>query len=125
MTTKPPGIPNGARRAEFERLALLDTDDCVEWLFSKNSKGYGLVSVDGKVRTTHSVVCERHNGPRPTGYHAAHRCGTKACINYRHLRWATPKENEADKRDHGRVCVGARNGRWLGRFTDNSTDGAA
>lgn len=111
MTTKTTGIKNGSRRAEFERLALLETDDCIEWPFAKNTKGYGLIWIDGRVRTIHSVVCERHNGDRPTGYHAAHHCGNKPCMNHRHIRWATPSENERDKRIHGTHTGGPLNRR--------------
>lgn len=108
------GIKPGDARRVFEHLATLETDDCVIYPRSLNSKGYGLISIDGKVRTTHTVICERHNGPRPPGLQAAHRCGVKACLNYRHIRWATPRENEADKIAQGTKAVGARNGNWRG-----------
>lgn len=101
MSTKPTGIPNGSVRALFETFANLEVNECIEWPRSRNGRGYGQVWIDGKVRTVHSVVCERHHGPRPTGHHAAHHCGNKACMNYRHIRWATPTENEADKHHQG------------------------
>jgi hypothetical protein len=47
---------------------------------------------------------------------AAHSCGNRACINARHLRWATHKENEQDKIEHGTKNVGERNG--LSRFSE-------
>lgn len=98
--SRTPGRKNGEVRAAFNALALLETDECVLWPYSTNSKGYGLVGIDGKVSTVHSLVCEAHSGPRPTGYHAAHYCGVKTCMNHRHIRWATPKENEQDKAIH-------------------------
>jgi hypothetical protein len=49
----------------------------------------------------HHEVCEKYNGPRPLGHEAAHSCGNRKCIEPSHLRWATPKENCADKRLHG------------------------
>lgn len=98
-----PGIVPGSRQKSFAQLLVAETDECVIWPHALNSKGYGLVQTNGKVQTCHSVVCAMHNGPRPTGLHAAHRCGVKACMNYRHIRWATPAENEADKVLHGRV----------------------
>jgi len=33
-----------------------------------------------------------------------------ACISGHHLRWATKKENEADKLLHGTILYGERNG---------------
>jgi hypothetical protein len=44
------------------------------------------------------------HGPRPfENAQIAHSCGKGhlGCINPRHLRWATPKENSADKLLHG------------------------
>ena len=101
--SRPAGIPNGSRQATFAQLLAIESDDCVIWPHSTNSKGYGLVQTNGKVQTVHSVVCAMHNGPRPEGKQVAHSCGVRACMNYRHVRWATQAENEADKRIHGTV----------------------
>jgi hypothetical protein len=50
------------------------------------------------------VMCKLAHGPAPTPkHHAAHSCGKghEACINPKHLRWATPRENAADAKLHG------------------------
>ena len=87
-----------------------DTDDCVLWPLGKTSTGYGAVWVDGAQLGTHAVVCGRTHGPRPTPDHeAAHTCGVRACVNHRHIRWATPAENAADKLLHGTHQLGERN----------------
>src|SRR5690606_34039285 len=60
------------------------------------------------------VVCEIVNGPPPSPDHqAAHLCGKGhlGCVNPRHLSWKTVIENHADKRIHGTVNRGSRNGR--------------
>lgn len=94
------GVRPGSARKVFEALARLETDHCIHYPRALNSKGYGLISINGKVELTHAVICERHNGPRPAGYHAAHYCGVKDCMNHRHIRWATPSENELEKQFH-------------------------
>jgi hypothetical protein len=50
------------------------------------------------------MVCEQVNGPPPSSKHeVAHSCGRghEGCVNRRHLRWATRKENHADRIKHG------------------------
>jgi hypothetical protein len=56
------------------------------------------------VRRAHRVMCEIAHGPKPApGFVAAHTCGKgrEGCVNPRHLRWASQKENMADKLLHG------------------------
>ena len=52
---------------------------------------------------THILVCTAFHGPKPTAKHkVAHRDGNGLNNAAQNLRWATSKENEADKRLHGR-----------------------
>ena len=48
-------------------------------------------------------MCELAHGEAPPRYEAAHSCGRGhlGCVNPRHLRWATSKENKADMIVHG------------------------
>lgn len=81
----------------------IDTDDCVKWPFS-TTVGYGQTWWDGRPALATRVICELKHGPAPTPKHqAAHSCGKghEGCVNHRHLRWATRKENEMDKTAHG------------------------
>lgn len=94
----------------LRHLAAIETDDCTLWPLGA-SMGYGSVYVDGRIRDTHRVVCEWTHGDPPEGaIHAAHRCGVPLCINPRHIRWATPKENAADRLIHGTHNRGTRCG---------------
>lgn len=89
-------------------LASEPGEDCVIWPYGC-SRHYGNILVAGKRKRAHRVICERAYGPPPTPKHeVAHSCGTRSCINPRHLRWATPSENSADKILHGRTIRGER-----------------
>lgn len=79
-----------------------------------NGKGYGMVSLckEGKVKRhlVHRLVCIAFHGEPPLGYHACHNDGNAANNAASNLRWASAKSNEQDKRDHGTVNLGERNG---------------
>ena len=95
----------------LDRVADTSSDQCVLWPFStaKCAK-YGLFTVNYVTMSAHSYVCKKFNGPPPTPWHqVAHSCGCGFCINKNHLRWATPKENCADKIMHGTHREGERN----------------
>jgi hypothetical protein len=73
------------------------TMDCILWPFGVSS-GYGRVNIDGRNTLAHVVACEHVNGPKPEAHlEAAHLCHQPLCVNGRHLYWATPLENAADR----------------------------
>lgn len=84
-------------------------DECLIWPFAKMSNGYPLAWWRGKKDGGHRIMCELAHGEPPTPKHdAAHSCGNGAggCINQRHLRWATRKENVSDMDVHGTTIWG-------------------
>lgn len=88
-----------------------ETDDCLIWPYVKASSGYGQLRSGGRMMIVSRMVCEDIHGPAPTDKHeAAHSCGNGhlACVTKRHLRWATPTENMADKVVHGTQLRGER-----------------
>jgi hypothetical protein len=55
----------------------------------------------------HRIVCRAFHGPKPTPEHeVSHRDGTRTNNREENLRWATDKENQADRVRHGTAMVG-------------------
>lgn len=80
-------------------------DDCLEWPFSTNPFGRGMVVFQGKRMTAPRAMCwAAHGAPQSRLMQAAHSCGNGhlGCMNPRHMRWATHMENVIDRAEHGR-----------------------
>lgn len=85
-----------------------NTDNCIEAPFGMKQNGYAAFGRDGKKIHAHREVCIiAHGKPPSKKHHAAHSCGNKKCLNSRHLRWATPSENQKDKISHGTQYFGS------------------
>jgi hypothetical protein len=94
--------------AFLERALASDSDGCILWPFNKDHAGYARGSVHVNIPR---YICEQINGPAPSLIHqAAHSCGNGhlGCISWRHLSWKTPKENSADRYEHGTHIVAIR-----------------
>lgn len=104
-------MPAGSSQREFERLAALETDDCVIWPHAKaGQRGYGQAYIDGRQVYCHREALARRHPPTPERPDALHgSCNNPACMNYRHLRWGTSTENHLDQHRDGTAPVGERN----------------
>ena len=58
----------------------------------------------------HVLIMLSFVGPRPKGMHIAHWDGDNSNNRLSNLRYATPVENEADKKRHGTRAMGQRHG---------------
>lgn len=101
--TKPArAAATGFAAADLERLLNIEQDGCIEWPHYRTKDGYGRIKIKGKTQRVHVIACTRRHGPRPGADQlAAHTCGNRACLNYRHLRWKTQLANKADELVHG------------------------
>jgi len=82
-----------------------DGAECLIWPFNRFPDGRAHMSGEYPAR----YMCRLIHGDPPTEHHqAAHSCGRGyfGCVHPKHLRWATPKENAADKLSHGTVVRG-------------------
>lgn len=98
----------GAGQALIAAALQSATDECILWPFATTDRGYPHGSVAGRSRRIHKWVCEQAHGPQPSGKEAAHSCHVRACINPRHLRWATHGENLMDRVENGTSNRGER-----------------
>ena len=112
------GLQKHPRRGEIaafiEEAVAYTGSECLLWPFQRNALGYGLVDFrtqGGHRLRAHRIVCERvHGAPLEDRPHAAHSCGNPSCVAPKHLRWASQRENLADRVDHGTMTRGTRQG---------------
>jgi hypothetical protein len=93
-------------RSFIDEALQSKTDDCINWPFASDGKGYGQLMIAGKKYRPHRLICFRAHGEMNSEFHAAHHCGNRACCNPRHIRWATAQENIEDKFKHGTARCG-------------------
>lgn len=95
----------------LDRAFVYDGDECLIWPFARTDAGYGHLWVGGVLEYAHRLTCIEENGepPSPTA-EAAHSCGRGhlGCVTRRHLRWATPSQNSADRLLHDTHNRGSR-----------------
>lgn len=79
----------------LQRIAIDPETGCWNWTGALNfvSRGYGQMSVEGRVRLTHRIAYELFVGPIPDELQIDHLCRNTRCCNPEHLDAVTPAEN--------------------------------
>lgn len=108
LTTKktPAGEPERWLRAHVG----FEGEGCLIYPYALGAHGYaGNATVAGIWEPAYRQMCRLVHGGPPTPQHqAAHSCGKgdTGCVHPKHLRWATPLENNGDRRVHGTLPQG-------------------
>lgn len=84
-----------SRPNTLETLMLRTQRDgeCLLWQGAKNRRGYGSVSVQGRIKPAHVAVFELAVGAVPMGLELDHLCRRPSCVNPKHLEPVTHREN--------------------------------
>jgi hypothetical protein len=94
-------------------------DECWPWIGNTNPKGYGQFSVGKKAQGSegaHRTSWKIHNNQDiPSKMHIMHLCDNPICVNPKHLRLGTAKENTHDMIQKGRKRTVAPKGDLNGK----------
>lgn len=92
----------------WDKVEKRGQDDCWLWMASTDTVGYGHIGLRGKLVLAHRVSYSLDRGPIPDGYHIDHICRVRKCVNPRHLRVVTRKQNMEHKGVQSNSSTGVR-----------------
>jgi len=87
--------------------------DCREWKLAINSDGYGSVSVLGRTVKAHRYAYMLSGAELPDSAAIDHICRNKRCVEPRHLRIATKKQNAENVGLRSDNSSGVRGVSWV------------
>lgn len=88
-------------------------DDCLRWPGKPRADGRGQIKWQGQMTLAHRQMCIlAHGNPPADKPEATHSCGNghRGCVNPKHLRWGSDRDNKADMLSHGTRVRGERHG---------------
>lgn len=86
---------------KWNSLELKADTGCWLWTGKRDPKGYGMVTIDGKMRLAHRQAYTDMKGTIPDGKLVRHVCGCKSCCNPDHLEVGTREDNYDDAASAG------------------------
>lgn len=94
----------------WSRVAEEKESECWLWQGTKNSYGYGVISINNRSYTAHRLIYLFHFGVSLRGLCVLHKCDTPLCCNPNHLFLGTHTDNAFDRDQKGRQAKGDRSG---------------
>ena len=79
-----------------------DINACWPWTGSRNSQGYGRITIKGGTFSCHRVALHLTAPPSSEYLYACHVCDNPPCCNPNHLYWGSAKNNISDRDTRGR-----------------------
>lgn len=99
----------GKRENEYEITYEIDDNGCfICTSHAANTKGYPIITRNGKAYTMGRFIYENLFGEVEEGLVIRHTCDNRICINPEHLITGTPKENSQDMVERERSSRGSR-----------------
>lgn len=94
-------LPPNFDTSFWEKVHITTADACWEWA-GVRTRGYGQVSVLGKMAYAHRIAYELFFGEFDRRLHVLHKCDNPSCCNPSHLFLGTHQDNMRDRDAKGR-----------------------
>lgn len=91
--------------SQFARRTAAE-GECLVWTGPLDKDGYGRSSSGKFSQRAHRMAWVLANGPVPDGMVVRHTCDNRRCVRIEHLQIGTPADNNRDRAERGRSCVG-------------------